>query len=292
MKILITGANGMLGSEVCANLVARGCEVFATDIKGLPLHLDIADAGQVNSMVGYLKPDMIMHFAAETDVDKCEIEKEHAYKLNAEATENIASVCRKRDIVLCYSSTAYVFGGEKELPYVETDKPNPHNVYGKSKLKGEEAVKGLLKKYFIIRAGWMIGGIDRDKKFVAKILKQLETENELDVVSDRFGSPTFTKDFSHCLLKLIETTKYGVYHMANKGGCSRFDMAKKVVEFMGRKDVRVNAINSSEFPLPAERGRYEILENKALEKLGMNNMRPWEVALKEYILEWKRRKAI
>ena len=138
----------------------------------------------------------------------------------------------------------------------------------------------------------MIGGVEKDKKFVAKILKILETKNRLDVVSDRFGSPTFTKDFTGCLAGLITTANYGVYHMVNKGGCSRIEMAKKIVEFLGRKDVTINPVNPSTFALPARRGRYEVLENKRLESLGLNSMRPWEEALKEYILEWKTKKEI
>jgi len=296
VKILVTGANGMLGNDVCPLLIRKGYKVFMTDLKNvqkeLQLRLNVCDFPKVESMINDIMPDMVIHLAAETDVDKCEVEERHAYNINTFATENIARVCKKNDIILVYASTAAVFDGEKKVAYIETDKPKPQSVYAKSKFKGEEAVRKLVKKHFITRAGWMIGGIDKDKKFVAKILKILETQNELSVVNDKFGSPTSTKDVAYCLGELITTASFNTYHMANKGSCSRYDMAKKIVEYLGRDDVTINPVSSNLFPFPAVRGRSEVLENNRLNKLGMNYMRPWQDALKDYVLEWKKRRKI
>jgi len=298
MKIIVTGANGMLGSDICPVLRKKRHVVFEADIniasnESRQLFLDISDFASVEKLINNIKPDKIIHLAAETDVDKCELNPEYTYRVNADSTENIAEICKRKAITLVYISTAVVFGGEKDSPYLETDEPRPQSVYGKSKLKGEEAVRALLKKYFILRAGWMIGGVEKDKKFVAKILRALESKDSLDVVNDRFGSPTFTKDFARCLADLISTTDYGLYHMVNEGGgCSRFELAKKIVSFLDHKGITVSPVNSNMFPLPAPRGYYEVLENQLLKELGMNTMRPWEESLKEYVLEWKRKRKI
>ncbi len=226
-----------------------------------------------------------MHLAAETDVDKCELEPDQAYLTNTIGTQNVALSCQKRDIIMVYVSTIGVFDGNKPEPYTEFDEPNPINVYGKSKLWGERIVQSFLKKYYIVRAGWMMGGGPRkDKKFVAKIIKQiLEGKKELMVVNDKFGSLTYTVDFSKCLTNLIETGCYGLYHCTNKGWASRYEVAKKIVEYMGLNDVKIIAVSSAHFPLPAPRARSEACYNYKLELMRMDKMRPWEEALRDYI---------
>lgn len=156
---------------------------------------------------------------------------------------------------MLYISTAGVFYGDKIEPYNEFDEPRPINIYGRSKLLGEIIVKRLLNKYFIIRAGWMVGGWEIDKKFVYKISRQLlDGKKEINVVNDKYGTPTFTVDFARNLLPLIKTNRYGLYHMANKGWATRYDITNKIVEFMNLKGkVKVNPISSAEFPLPAPR---------------------------------------
>jgi len=292
MEILVTGAAGMLGSALCPMLREKGYEVYATDVHISDediKYLDVRNYKQIKETVEKIKPNMIMHLAAETDVDKCELEPDHAYLTNTIGTQNVALVCQKYDIEMVYISTIGVFDGEKPEPYTEFDEPNPINVYGRSKLEGEKIVQNLLKKYYIVRAGWMMGGgPKKDKKFVAKIIKLLDKTNELKVVSDKFGSPTYTVDFSRCLTELIETGYYGLYHCTNKGHASRFDVAKKVIEFLGRSDVTLRPVSSAFFPLPAPRARSEMSRNYKLELLGMDKMRYWEEALKEYIsFYWK-----
>jgi len=297
VKILITGAAGMLANDVISEIENSGSKVFGSTIKMIKTDVnlrvsdiqkvDVSVFREVDNSIKYEKPDIIFHFAAETNVDLCEQKPEYAYKINYIGTENIALTCQKYNIPLLYISTGAVFNGNSCEPYSEIDIPEPNNVYGKSKYYGEIVIKNLLKKFFILRAGWMIGGWGIDKKFVYKIVKQLkEGRKEIFAVNDKFGSPTFTKDFAKNLLPLLKTERYGLYHMVNKGGVSRFDIALKIVEFMKIKsEVKVIAVNSAEFPLPAPRPRSEMMRNHHLELIGMNNMACWEDALRRYIVE-------
>jgi len=292
MKILVTGAAGMLGSALCPILRERGHVVYATDIDssdGGIEFLDVKSYGQVKEQIEKIEPSIVMHLAAETDVDKCELEPDHAYLTNTIGTQNVALVCQKHGIEMVYISTIGVFYGDKPEPYTEFDEPNPINVYGRSKLEGEKIVQNLLKRYYIVRAGWMVGGgPKRDKKFVGKIIRLLDETSELKAVDDKIGSPTYAVDFSRCLEDLIETGYYGLYHCTNRGYGSRFDVAKKIVEFLGRSDVTVEPVSSAYFPLPAARARSEMSRNYKLELLGMDKMRHWQEALKEYIVTyWK-----
>ncbi|MDQ1251998.1 MAG: dTDP-4-dehydrorhamnose reductase [Euryarchaeota archaeon] len=287
MRILVTGAGGMLGSALCPTLIKKGHEVLATDLtpdRNELSYLDVRSHKQIREVVEKTKPDMIMHLAAETDVDKCELEPNHAFLTNTVGTQNVALICQKNAIDLVYISTIGVFYGDKTEPYTEFDNPNPINIYGRSKLEGEIIVQRLLQKYYIVRAGWMVGGgPGKDKKFIGKIMRQIEEKKMLKAVNDKIGSPTYTVDFSSCLGNLIETGFYGLYHCTNKGYGSRFDVAKKIVEILGRKDVIVEPVSSAYFPLPAARARSEMSSNYKLELLGMNSVRNWEKALKEYI---------
>lgn len=287
MKILVTGAAGMLGNALCPELMQRKHEVLATDLapvdEGIE-YLDVRSYKQVEEFVDRIKPDMVMHLAAETDVDKCELEPDHAFLTNTIGTQHVTLLCQKRSIMMVYISTIGVFYGDKPEPYTEFDSPNPINVYGRSKLEGEKIIQSLLDRYYIVRAGWMVGGgPKRDKKFVAKIIKKINEGTELKAVNDKVGSPTYTVDFSKCLADLIETGYHGLYHCTNKGFGSRFDVAEKIVDFLGRSDVTVEPVSSAYFPLPAARARSEMSRNYKLELLGMDTTRNWEDALKEYI---------
>jgi len=278
----------MLAADVIPQLKSNGYEVKGVDInQRLPdiEKLDITDKEAVFDMAQRFKPDYIFHLAAETDVDRCEKDPDHAFKVNTIGTENIALACHQLGIKLLYISTAGVFFGDKQDPYTEFDIPNPANLYGVSKLQGEAIIRNLLSEYFIVRAGWMVGGWEIDKKFVYKIVQQLkEGKTELRVVADKFGSPTFTKDFAKNLVELVKTGRWGIYHMTNKGSGSRYDIAVKIVEFMGLKNkVTVAAINSAQFPLPAPRARSEMMRNYKLDLIGLNLMPHWEKSLEEYI---------
>lgn len=286
MRIVVTGALGMLGSALCRRLIVEGHEVIATDKNSEDVKLDVVDLDSVASVISQATPDLLFHLAAETDVDLCERQPEHAFMTNMVGTENVCLVCRERDVPLVYVSTAGVFGGEKLEPYVEFDAPNPANVYGRSKLEGERVVQRLLTRYFIFRAGWMVGGWTIDKKFVRKIVDVVRTRGHVRAVNDKYGTPTFTFDFARNVMRVVGTGRYGLFHMANRGACSRYEVAVKVVEYMGlRGKVPVEPVSSAEFPLPAPRARSEILRNYKLELLGLNDMPDWRESLRRYITE-------
>ena len=294
LKILVTGASGMLGSDLCKIFSAES-EIIATDLPNrIPFketseikitEMDVRNYDRINLIFEKFKPDIAVHLAAKTDVDGCESDIDGAYKTNTIGTKNIALACRKFDSVMVYLSTGSVFDGEKKSPYTEFDIPNPMSIYSKSKYEGELMVQKFLNKFFIIRAGWMFGGGIEDKKFVAKIMDLARTKSELKVVNDKFGSPTYTKDISKGIMAMIGTEMYGAYHMVNTGYCSRHECAKKILEFANIKTCRLVPISSDEYPLPAKRPRMEALKNYHLELIEMNVMRPWEEALKEYVNE-------
>lgn len=283
-KVLVTGANGMLGSSLCPLLTGEGHEAIFADLHGVNglEKMDVRDFDQVKFHINRFRPTLVFHLAAETDVDGCETDIDHAYTTNTLGTENVALACQEIGAEMVYISTGGVFDGEKGLPYTEFDTPNPVNVYARTKWEGERAAQSLLQRYFIVRVGWMIGGGLKDKKFVAKIVKQLEIQNEISAVTDKWGCPTFTEDLAPNLLRLISTGRYGLYHMVNEGSCTRFDIATKIVEFMGSRAV-VKPVTSDAFPLPAPRPKSEILENYKLKLLGLNGMRPWEEGLRVYL---------
>lgn len=290
MKVLVTGANGMVGSALCPLLKKKGYEVFASDIDKSArdmIYLDVSNYQQIEELAGKNTFDIIIHLAAETDVDKCESQIDHAFRINTLGTENMALICQKLDIPLFYMSTAGVFDGAKKDPYNEFDVPCPVNIYGKSKHEGEKAVQNLLNKFFIVRAGWMMGGGPlKDKKFVAKIINLLKTKNELTVVNDKFGSPTYTVDLASNLIALIESKRFGIYHMTNKGVCSRYDVAVKIVEYLKLSGIKIKPITSDKFPLPASRANSEMMDNYKLTLLGLNQMRPWQEALRDYLTKY------
>lgn len=286
MNVVVTGAEGMVGSALCPVLRRRGHAVVPTDLHPLEegaAALDVRDREALAAFLQRTRPAWVIHLAAETDVDRCEQEPAHAYATNAVGTEYVAEACRAARARLLYISTAGVFDGEKPTPYVESDIPNPVNVYGRSKLAGEYAVRHLVPGHLIVRAGWMVGGFERDKKFAGKILRLLEERRELSVVTDKIGSPTFTDDLSRGLAALIETAHEGLFHMTNHGVCSRFDFACKLVEYLGRRDVTIQPIGSEAFPLPAPRAASEAMQNARLQSIGLDAMPTWEAALQRYV---------
>ncbi len=299
MKVLVTGAAGMLGYDLCNELEKQSYEVIRTDIdlKGGNLEkLDVTDKHEVFSMIEKTKPDLIAHLAAKTDVDKCDVEQDQAYLTNTIGTLYVALAAEKFKTLMAYVSTAGVFDGKSLEPYTEFDIPVPINSYGKSKYEGEKIVQSLLNKYFIMRAGWMIGGgKERDKKFVYKLLKQFEEgKKEFNVVTDKVGSLTYTADFAKNFIPLIETHNYGLYHMTNKGHCSRYDLARKIFDVLGVDDIVLNAVSSDSYPkenynafsstpIPASRPNSEAMKNYKLDLMGLNNMKPWEDAVEDYV---------
>jgi dTDP-4-dehydrorhamnose reductase len=184
---------------------------------------------------------------------------------------------------MVYISTGSVFDGTKEVPYHEFDVPNPVSVYARSKYEGERAVRELVPEHYIVRAGWMFGGGPEDKKFVAKMIGLAREREVLRAVDDKFGSPCYTVDVSRRCLELIDTGRYGTYHAANDGWCSRYEMAQAIIEFAGIASCRVEPCSSDEFPLPAPRPRVEALEGLQARLIGLPPQPHWRDALKGYI---------
>ena len=279
--LLITGAHGMVGSY--AKEVFGNENIYLSDIP----EMDITDQNKVKEVFAKVKPKVVIHLAAETDVDRCEKEPDHAFRTNTIGTQNIALECYKYDAEMVYIGTGSIFNTEGI--HTEYDEPNPICVYAKSKLEGEKIVQSFLQKYYIFRASFMIGGgRAKDKKFVGKIIQFcLEGKKEIMAVNDKHGTPTFAKDLLKGIKEFIKTGNYGLYHLGNNGICSRYDIAKKIVEIIG-SDTKVISVTSDKFPLPAPRTPSEAIRNYKLELMGMNMMRPWVESLKEYIEDWRK----
>jgi dTDP-4-dehydrorhamnose reductase len=293
MRVLITGSAGMLGSAVYPAFVRAGHQTTATDLTPRPVGelpmdaLDVRDFQAVGRTMDRVGPELVLHLAAETDLEICQSDPDHAYRTNTVGTQNVAVACQQRGLPLVYVSTAGVFDGEKgEEPYTEFDAPRPINVYGDSKYQGERLVQSLVPRHYVIRAGWMIGGADRDHKFVAKVADQLKNgAKTIYAVTDKLGTPTYTEDFARNLLALLQAPYYGLYHMACGGRGSRWDVARELLDYYGRDDVRVEPVNSDFFAetYPAPRPHSEMMRNYMLELHGLNQMRPWQEALRDYL---------
>jgi dTDP-4-dehydrorhamnose reductase len=282
--MLVTGAAGMVGSYVPR--VFNEAELVLTDIMGDFPRLDVRDPVAVMQMVRDVRPDVVLHLAAATDVDRCQQEPDWAYHTNSVGTQNIVLACQATGALLVYIGTAGVFWGDKPEPYTEFDVPRPANIYGDTKLQGEQIIASLLHQYYIVRAGWMIGGGKRDKKFVGMIANQIMAgKTKLRIVNDKFGSPTYAKDLLSGIKKLLSTGYYGLYHMVNAGTSSRYDVAVAMCDIINRPDIEIEPVSSAYFPLPAPRARSEAMRNYKLELLGLNSMRSWREALEEYMLE-------
>jgi dTDP-4-dehydrorhamnose reductase len=296
LKILVTGAGGMLGSALIPALIDAGHGAWPTDLSGVAsAHprfsmgaLDVRATDDIARWLERVDPDLVMHLAAETDVDLCEGQPEYAADTNAQGTRNVARACESAELPLVYISTAGVFDGHKHDPYNELDAAHPINVYGRSKLDGEECVQALLKRFFIVRAGWMVGGGVKDHKFVGRVIQQVQAgATTVYAVDDKFGTPTYAPDFARCLTGLMATEHYGLYHMACLGGGTRYNVAEVILESLGRTDtVELVPVGSDFFreTYPAPRPRSEMMHNLMLERLGWNRLRPWEAAVTEYLL--------
>lgn len=279
MRILVTGAKGMMGSDLCP-VLQKNHQVLATDIA----EMDVRESEWVSDTCHEFKPDVVMHLAALTNVDDCEKRPNEAFRTNALGTQNVALACQEIGATMVYVSTISVFDGKKPTPYMEFDRPNPQSYYSLAKYEGERIVQSLLTRYYIVRAGWMFGGGLEDKKFVAKIVDLACVRPELKVVNDKIGSPTYTLDISRAIEQLIQTRLYGLYHIVNANGCvSRYELACAILKYAGITNCQVIPVTSAEFPLPAPRPRMEAAVNYYLGLRGMNWMRDWRLALREYL---------
>ncbi|MBQ1545885.1 MAG: dTDP-4-dehydrorhamnose reductase [Clostridia bacterium] len=278
MRVMVTGSTGQLGYDTSAYLRAQGVAILAADRK----ELDLTDAESVKAYVDAYRPDAVIHCAAYTAVDAAETERTACELVNASATRTLAEICGKLGIKLVYISTDYVFDGSGTEPHETDETPAPLNVYGRTKLAGEEAVRELCPKHFIVRTSWVFGA--HGNSFVKTILRLAETKDEIKVVDDQIGSPTYTKDLAPLLGKMIKTRKYGTYHATNEGVCSFCEFAREIVKEAG-KDLTVLPTTTEEYGAKADRPRNSRLSKKSLDEAGFDRLPPWKDALHRFLEE-------
>jgi dTDP-4-dehydrorhamnose reductase len=273
--MLVTGADGAVGSYVS--------EVFGSKYNLILTDAHSLDVTRSCNLIRDLDPWIVLHLAAATDVDECERNPDWAYLTNSIGTQNVAMATKRK---MVYVSTAGVFQGDKYDPYNEFDEAVPANVYGWSKLRGEQLLAHTKapEDVLVVRSGWMFGGGGGlDKKFVGKIEGQLDAGAfTIEAVDDKIGSPTYAKDLLHTIDRLLDADAHGTFHGCNEGVCSRYDVACEIVRLRGA-GARVRAVDSTRFPLPAPRARSEAMDTLMLRLAGVEASRPWQDALAEYL---------
>lgn len=282
MKVAVTGAKGQLGTDLCRALHSFDVIPFTH------ADIEIADMASVREAMVKHKPAVIINTAAYVRVDDCEDKKEKAFQVNALGARNVAVVAQELGAKLVHISTDYVFGGEAELrttPYTEFDTPIPLNIYGKSKLVGENLVRHFCLRHFVIRASALFGVAGSSGKggnFIETMLRLAKERDELRVVNDQVFSPTYTRDLARKITQLMTTECYGIFHITDGGACSWYQFTTEIFKLAGLK-TRVVPITSEQYPQKARRPRYSVLDNYHLRLLGMDDMRPWQEALRDYL---------
>jgi len=282
MKILVTGAKGQLGYDVVKQLNKRNIECLGVDIEDF----DITDKHMTKSFVSDYNPDCVIHCAAYTAVDKAEDDPDLCRKINIVGTRSIAEACKKTDAKMIYISTDYVFPGLGEHEYETDDPTGPLGIYGLTKLEGELTVKEVLEKYFIVRISWAFG--KNGNNFVKTMLRIGKEREEINVVCDQIGSPTYTADLSPLLVDMVLTEKYGVYHASNEGFCSWAEFAQEIFKQAGYT-TKVKYISTSEYPTKAKRPSNSRMSKKSLDEAGFKRLPSWQDALGRYLIELEQR---
>ncbi|MFC5734286.1 dTDP-4-dehydrorhamnose reductase [Cytobacillus gottheilii] len=278
MNVLVTGYTGQLGYDVVREGKKRGISMIGIGREDL----DITNEEEVYKYVQYVNPDVIIHCAAYTAVDKAEDEKESCWKVNVLGTKFIATAAKKVKAKLMYISTDYVFDGKGEEPFKEEDKPVPVGYYGLTKYEGEKIVRDLYEDYFIVRISWVFG--TNGHNFIKTMIQLSETRNELNVVGDQCGSPTYTFDLARLLIDMIQTEKYGVYHASNEGFCTWAEFATEIFT-QTNKAVTINSISTEEYPTRAVRPKNSRMSKQKLVENGFEPLPKWQDALKHYLNE-------
>lgn len=277
-KILITGCHGQIGRAL--NRFYEGnqdIDIVNTDVEDM----DITNIDEVMRTVCDAQPDLIINCAAYTRVDECETKEELAYQINAEGPKNLSLAANEVDAVLIHISSDYVYDGEKAEPYVETDAYHPQSVYGMTKMKGDEFVSSIARKYFIVRTAWLYG---EGKNFPLTMLKLSESKKQLNVVFDQVGSPTSALEVVKVIHMLSQTERYGTYHATCEGNCSWAEFAETIFKLCGR-DTKVIPVTSEEYGAAADRPKYSVLENKRLKEEFGYMMQDWKTALEKYLTD-------
>lgn len=284
MKTLVIGVNGQLGCDVHRSFLQRGDEVLGVT------HSDV-EIREADSVIGVLRegrPDVVVNTTAMHNVESCERDPETAFAVNGLGARNVALACREVGAVLIHVSTDYVFGGDKQSPYVETDLPYPLNVYGTSKLAGECFIRSILHKYFIVRTSALYGRSPCRAKgglnFVELMLKLAGEGKEIRVVDSERVSPTFTIEVARHIVYLSRSENYGIFHATAEGSCSWYRFAKEIFSLQNVRP-QVTAAEPQEFSGTVRRPLYSVLDNAALKSSGMNRFRSWKEGLREYLHE-------
>ena len=276
-NILVTGSTGQLGSDVVKELLKRGYSTLSPNRS----ELNLCSEDNIRNYILNSNCEAIVHCAAYTQVDKAEDEKDLCIKINATATKHIAKCAKILDIPMIYISTDYVFDGTKDGKYTENDETNPINIYGESKLAGEKYVQEILDKYYIVRTSWVFN--INGKNFIETMLRLSKANNQLSIVNDQIGSPTYTRDLSRLLVDMLETNKYGLYHATNEGYCSWYEFANTIFK-LANINIDIKAINSNEYASRAKRPMNSKLSKDKLIEYGFKPLPNWKDALKDYLI--------
>ena len=277
-KVVVTGAKGQLGSDLIQCLTKYKIDCIGVSRQDF----DLTDTEKMKKYLESIKPTCVIHCAAYTAVDRAEQEPELCYAVNVETTKNIAKVCRTMNTSMVYLSTDYIFSGEGNRLYEITDPAEPVNIYGRTKLEGELVVQEWLKDYFIVRIAWSFG--KNGNNFVKTMLRLAKDRQEVKVVDDQIGSPTYTKDLADLLCRMIQTKKYGIYHATNEGFCSWAEFAEEIFR-LTKKEIKVCKISSKEYPSIAKRPFNTKLSKKSLDEAGFYRLPHWKDALERYLKE-------
>lgn len=282
-KIALIGVNGQLGTDINNYFKKKG--VAPAGLRGLK-DIDICDYGASEIVLKEISPDIVINTAAFHDVDLCEDEALSAFKVNVMGVKNLALICKEIGAGLVHFSTDYIFDGRKMKPYIENDCASPLSLYGISKLAGEQVMQYILDKYYIVRLCGLYGHAGSIGKgntnFVESVIKFAEEKGEMKVVNDQIVTPTSTQDVSEKLFELIQTGKYGIYHMTNTGSCSWYEFACEISSLM-KLNMKVIPITTRQFAAKARRPYYSVLDNSNLRKIGLTDLKNWKEALKNYI---------
>ncbi|MDO9464812.1 MAG: dTDP-4-dehydrorhamnose reductase [bacterium] len=285
MKVLLTGSKGMLAKEFISECQKR------TDYTIIALEREkcnITDFSSIRDAVRDIRPDVIINCASYTDVDGCERDQEKAFNVNGEGVKNLMQACRENDMLLVHFSTDFVFDGEKKSPYTEEDKPNPLNIYGKSKLLGEQYLLNSHIRFFLIRTSWMYGNGGRN--FAKAVVDKVTNQSEISVVDDQIGNPTWVKDIVDITLRLLETKQYGIYNYSNEGECSWYEFACEIIKILQNSEnkfhnTKVIPIKSAQLKRAAKRPAYSALNKSKIKSAVGIDVPHWRESLKKFLIE-------
>lgn len=280
MKVVVTGAAGQLGQDVLLELERNNHKAIGADRQTL----DISDEAAVQAFIQTVNPDVILHCAAYTNVDAAEEDEDTAYKVNGLGAKYLAQAAKQAGAKMMYISTDYVFNGTASEPYEVYHPTKPLGAYGRTKLAGEVFVQEILKEFFIVRTAWVFG--IHGNNFVKTMIRLGKERDEVGVVHDQVGSPTYTVDLAKFMVELMETEKYGIYHATNNGVCSWYEFAVEIFK-QAEMVVTVHPLTTEQFPRPAARPKYSVLSKKKIEEQGLTPLPNWQDALSAYLKEFR-----